>query len=137
MEQLGTAEEFGQFEEQEFQKDAGGTCRGFLGQFDGCKGGGPGEGICGEHVTKELGNVSDSVGFEAVNVSIDGAETDQKRIRPDGIDFGEALAKQAVEFKVGTLLAAALNQHICKLGFEASGEGYFEEFVAAFLEIDT
>lgn len=115
------AHDFSKILEQNLDEDTGGRCGFVLVEMDAGENM-PAEGVRGEHVSEELGNVTDLVGFVAMNGVIILPEGVLEEVGPHAVDFGEALAYQAIEFGVGALLGTALHDHGTQLGFHTGGK---------------
>lgn len=96
----------------------------------------PPDGVIGELVTKESGNVSEAVGL----VSMDGFVVVGKRffekVLPKPVELAEALADVAVELRIGSLLRTTFHNHRDQFRFLAGGQRDFHQLVTAFLKVD-
>lgn len=66
-------------------------------------------------MSKEFGNVTESVGFVSVDRIVVCAEGFFEEFGPETVELCETLTDQAVEFAVCALLGAALDDHGAEL----------------------
>ena len=63
-------------------------------------------------MSKESSDISQAVGFVAVDGSVVPIKGIFKTVRPDFVEFTETFANKAVECRIGTFLGTTFNDHV-------------------------
>lgn len=134
--ELLDSHEFGEFLEQDFDEDSTGAGRVVLVQLDALEDV-PSDGVRIEKVREELADVPEPVGVQSVRCVVNVLEDLLELLRVDFVDGAEALGQQAVELLVGSLLGAAVEEHVAQLALLARLQLHPHQLVRALLEVQT
>ena len=88
-------------------------------------------------MSEETSEVAELALLEAMHLFVLTAEQFGELLVVDIEEVAEPLANVPVEGKVGTILRAALDDHIAQFDLLARSDGQLEQLVAAFFEIDS
>ena len=123
-----------QLREQDLDEDArrgGGVVLGHVHRLEAR----PADAVRGEQCAKEARNVAQPVRLVPVDGVVVVPETLLVQPGPRPAQLAEPLADVAVEFRVGTLLRAALDHHVAHLDLEARWQLHLEQLVHALLKV--
>ena len=95
----------------------------------------PANGIVGEQVAEEAGDIAQLVGLVAMDGVVVLGEGLLIQLHPHAVQARKLLAQQAHELGINLLLRTRLDDHGYQLGLLAGGELKLHQFVSGFLGI--
>lgn len=133
LDELLESEDFLHLLEEDLDKDTGRRGRVVFVHVDDIEAG-PADRVRRQEMTKEASNVAQPVRLVAMDAVVVGAEAFFEEARPLPSQLAHALPNVTVKSAEGTLLRAALDDHVAELDFLALGDLELEELVRRFLE---